>query len=84
MADERFKDLTPMQRWASEVALTKAPTLYIVEDSTGGRSWWFRWVGHGRSRKIGTQQRLNARELFTRPAYTLIWMVVAALLAVAR
>ena len=35
MADERFKDLTPMQRWASEVALTKAPTLYIIEDSTG-------------------------------------------------
>jgi CRISPR-associated endonuclease/helicase Cas3 len=35
MADERFKDLTPMQRWASEVALTNAPTLYIIEDSTG-------------------------------------------------
>jgi CRISPR-associated endonuclease/helicase Cas3 len=35
MGDKRFADLTPMQRWASEVSLAKAPTLYIVEDSTG-------------------------------------------------
>jgi CRISPR-associated endonuclease/helicase Cas3 len=35
MGDERFADLTPMQRWASEVSLANAPTLYIVEDSTG-------------------------------------------------
>jgi CRISPR-associated endonuclease/helicase Cas3 len=35
MGDERFNDLTPMQQWASKVSLTNAPTLYIVEDSTG-------------------------------------------------
>jgi CRISPR-associated endonuclease/helicase Cas3 len=35
MGDERFTDLTPMQRWAYEVSLANAPTLYIVEDSTG-------------------------------------------------
>ena len=35
MGDARFTDLTPMQRWAYEVSLANAPTLYIVEDSTG-------------------------------------------------
>jgi CRISPR-associated endonuclease/helicase Cas3 len=35
MGDERFNDLTPMQQWACVVSLTNAPTLYIVEDSTG-------------------------------------------------
>jgi CRISPR-associated endonuclease/helicase Cas3 len=35
MGDERFADLTPMQSWAYEVTLANAPTLYIVEDSTG-------------------------------------------------
>jgi CRISPR-associated endonuclease/helicase Cas3 len=35
MGDERFRDLTPMQRWASQVALTTGPTLYIIEDTTG-------------------------------------------------
>jgi CRISPR-associated endonuclease/helicase Cas3 len=35
MGDKRFADPTPMQRWASEVSLAKAPTLYVVEDSTG-------------------------------------------------
>jgi CRISPR-associated endonuclease/helicase Cas3 len=35
MGDQRFNDLTPMQRWASKVSLTNDPTLYIVEDSTG-------------------------------------------------
>jgi CRISPR-associated endonuclease/helicase Cas3 len=35
MGDERFNDLTPMQRWASNASLNNAPTLYIVEDTTG-------------------------------------------------
>ena len=35
MGDDRFANLTPMQLWAAEVPLANAPTLYIVEDSTG-------------------------------------------------
>jgi CRISPR-associated endonuclease/helicase Cas3 len=35
MGDKGFSSPTPMQRWASGTPLSKDPTLYIVEDSTG-------------------------------------------------
>jgi CRISPR-associated endonuclease/helicase Cas3 len=35
MGDKGFSNPTPMQQWASGVTLSKHPTLYIVEDSTG-------------------------------------------------
>ncbi len=35
MSDARFRDPTPMQRWASSVDLVTGPGLYVIEDSTG-------------------------------------------------